>query len=85
MGRPAASRVRCSPMFKKRTGDQLRRHDRVVSAEDMPRVPKGTHGKVTLVNGFRWIRYRVFFDNGEDIGTLDRSQLVPADEWEGAA
>ena len=56
-----------------------------MSAEDMPGVPRGTHGKVMLVNGFGWIRYRVYFDNGEDIGSLDRSQLVRADEWEGAA
>ena len=73
-------------MFKKkRKGDQLRRHQKVVSAEDMPGVPKGTHGTVSLVNGFQWVRYRVYFDNGEDIGSLDRAQLVPADEWEGAA
>jgi hypothetical protein len=72
-------------MTKKREGDQLRRHEKVVAAVDLPGVPAGTHGKVTLVNGFAWIRYRVFFDNGADVGSLDRSQLVPAGEWEGAA
>ena len=51
----------------------------------MPGVPAGTRGKVTLVNGFAWIRYRVYFENGADIGSLDRAQLVPEDEWEGVA
>ena len=72
-------------MAKKRKDDQLRRHEKVVAAEDLPGVPRGTPGKVTLVNGFAWIRYRVYFENGADVGSLDRSQLVPADEWEGAA
>jgi len=69
-------------MFKKRRGDELRVHDKVVAAEDLPGVPAGTPGRVTLVNGFRWIRYRVLFDNGEDIGSLDRAQLALPAEWE---
>jgi hypothetical protein len=77
-GRPTT----VSPMAKKREGDELRRHEKVV---DMPGVPAGTPGKVTLVNGFAWIRYRVYFENGADVGSLDRSQLVPAADWEGAA
>lgn len=73
-------------MAKKRDDDRLRRHEKVVAAQDLHGVPRGTRGKVTLVNGFEWIRYRVYFDNGVDIGSLDRAQLVPADEWqEGAA
>jgi hypothetical protein len=72
-------------MAKKRKGDELRRHEQVVAAADMPGVPAGTKGKVTLVNGFAWIRYRVYFENGADIGSLDRAQLVPEDEWEGVA
>ena len=60
--RPAASRCMreaavarrstVSPMAKKRDGDELRRHEQVVAAVDMPGVPAGTPGKVTLVNGF---------------------------------
>ena len=38
-------------------------------------------GKVTLVNGFRWIRYRVYFENGQDIGSLDRTQIATRKEW----
>jgi len=75
--------VRCGPMAKKRDGDKLLFHDKVVSAADLPGVPAGTRGKVTLVNGFRWIRYRVYFDNGADVGSLDRSQLVLAEDWSG--
>jgi hypothetical protein len=65
----------------KRTGEGLKRHEKVVAAVDLPGVPAGTAGKVELVNGFRWIRYRVGFENGADIGSLDRSQLARPDEW----
>lgn len=40
-------------------------------------VPAGTEGKVILANGFNWQRYRVLFDNGEEIGDLDGRQLEP--------
>lgn len=63
-------------MARKRKGDELAVHDKVVAATDMPRVPAGTPGRVTLESGFRWIRYRVLFDNGADVGSLDRSQLA---------
>ncbi|MFM7509460.1 MAG: hypothetical protein ACKO5A_07925 [Actinomycetota bacterium] len=65
----------------------LRRRQKVVAAVDLPGVPAGTHGRVQLVNGFSWVRYRVHFDNGEELGFLDRDQLVTAKEWkqEGAA
>ncbi len=69
-------------MAKKRNGDELLFHDKVVAAVDMPGVPAGSRGKVTLKNGFRWIRYRVLFENGADIGSLDRTQLALRDEWE---
>jgi hypothetical protein len=65
--------------------DELRRRDRVVAAVDLPGVPAGTPGRVMLVNGFRWIRYRVRFDNGIEIGSLDRAQLARPGELEGAA
>ena len=68
-------------MAKKRVDDELLVHDKVVAAVDLPGVPAGTPGKVTLVNGFRWRRYRVYFDNGADIGSLDRSQLALRSEW----
>ncbi len=55
---------------------------KVVAAVDLPGVPAGTPGKVTLKNGFRWTRYRVYFDNGEDIGSLDGTQLMARKEWD---
>lgn len=68
-------------MARKRTDDRLRRNDTVVAAEDLVGVPAGTRGRVILVDGFAWIRYRVEFTNGMDIGSLDRSQLLTLDEW----
>jgi hypothetical protein len=70
-------------MAKKRVDNELLFHDKVVAAVDLPGVPMGTPGKVTLKNGFRWKRYRVFFENGADIGSLDRSQLELRSEWTG--
>jgi hypothetical protein len=61
--------------------DQLRRHEKVVAAVDLPGVPQGTPGKVLLVSGVTWIRYRVRFENGAEIGTLDRDTLQRRDEW----
>ena len=56
-------------MFKdKKTLDtQFSKGEKVLAAVDLDRVPAGTTGKVKLVNGFEWIRYWVFFDNGEKI------------------
>ena len=70
-------------MAKKRDGDKLLFHDKVVAAVALPGVPLGTPGKVTLVNGFRWTRYRVYFENGADVGSLDRSQLALRADWAG--
>jgi hypothetical protein len=54
----------------------LREGERVMAAIDLPRVPKGTFGTVTMVSGLSWIRYWVRFDNGQRIGTLHRDKLV---------
>ena len=44
---------------------------------DLPDVPVGTEGKVILANGFNWLRYRVLFDNGAEIGDLDHRHIEP--------
>jgi len=44
---------------------------------DLPRVPAGTEGTVVLADGFAWKRYRVFFDNGVEVGFLDGRHLEP--------
>lgn len=56
--------------------------DRVTAAVDLPRVPAGTGGSVIQVQGLSWIRYWVWFDNGERVGTIHRDKLMSADEWE---
>ena len=61
-------------------GDKLRRNDRVVAAVDLPGIPEGTPGRVKLVNGFTWLRYWVSFENGHDMGSLDRAQLTLVDK-----
>ena len=71
-------------MAKKQEHDdgRLRRHENVVAATDLPHVPTGTKGKVQLVNGLSWIRYWVRFENGEQLGQLNRDDLVRLDDWD---
>lgn len=62
--------------------DVLKRKSKVMAFVDLPGVPEGTKGSVALVNGWdTWIRYTVLFDNGVDIGSLDREVLVPAKRY----
>jgi hypothetical protein len=56
----------------------LRRGDKVTSTVELEGVPVGTEGKIILANGFNWLRYRVYFSNGVEIGDLDGRHLVPA-------
>lgn len=60
----------------KTSGDGFRTHAKVMAAEDLPAVPKGTHGKVLVVSGIDWIRYRVLFTNGVERGMLNAAQLT---------
>jgi hypothetical protein len=57
---------------------ELRANDRVRSTAELPGVPPGTEGKVLLANGFNWLRYRVLFTNGVEMGDLDARHLEPA-------
>ncbi len=50
---------------------ELRKGDTVVAVEELPRVPVGTAGRISMVSGLRWTRYRVQFDNGVSLGSLD--------------
>ena len=56
--------------------DGFKRNEWVKNLDDLPRVPAGTKGRVYLVEGFTWTRYRVLFENGADIGSLDGSVLA---------
>jgi hypothetical protein len=54
------------------------RKDRVEAAQDLEGgVPDGTPGRVVLVTGLSWIRYRVQFDNGVELNLLDGRYLRP--------
>ena len=55
----------------------LRIGDKVVNTIDLPGVPSGTPGKVILANGFAWLRYRVLFANGIEMGDLDHRSIAP--------
>jgi hypothetical protein len=54
----------------------LKRHEKVVANIDLPGVPAGTPGKVLVVSGLSWLRYRVLFDNGVEHGLLDGRHIV---------
>ncbi len=56
---------------------ELRANDKVRTMSDVPGVPLGTEGKVLLANGFNWLRYRVLFTNGVEVGDLDARQIEP--------
>ena len=61
----------------------LKRKSKVRAFTPLPGVPEGTEGRVVLVNGWDpWIRYHVMFDNGVNIGSLNREHLVPAKQWD---
>ena len=55
----------------------LRTGDKVEAKIDLAGVPAGTPGRVILANGFNWLRYRVLFANGAELGDLDGRHLVP--------
>ena len=56
----------------------LRIGDRVSATVDLQGVPAGTEGKVILANGFSWLRYRVLFANGVELGDLDHRNIAAA-------
>jgi hypothetical protein len=51
--------------------------DLVALTAEVDGLPVGTEGKVILANGFNWLRYRVRFTNGTEIGDLDHRNLQP--------
>ena len=55
----------------------LKNGDAVEAISDLEGVPAGTQGKVILANGFNWLRYRVRFTNGIEVGDLDHRTIAP--------
>ena len=71
-------------MAKRRAPGEFRRDDKVKTLDPLPGVPQGTAGRVYLVDGFAWTRYRVLFTNGVDVGSLDGSALALPRDYEAA-
>lgn len=64
----------------------LKRKSKVRAFTPLPGVPEGTAGRVALVNGWdEWIRYHVMFDNGVNLGSINREHLVPAKQYDDMA
>jgi len=58
--------------------DEFTAKARVSAAHDLDGVPAGTAGKVVMVTGLSWIRYRVRFENGVELNLLDGRHLLAA-------
>jgi hypothetical protein len=69
-------------MPAKTAAPALRSGDKVFASSALKGVPVGTAGKVIHVQGLTWTRYWVWFENGQRVGTLDRSKIATFDEWE---
>ena len=63
-GAPAMARKDDTPVFKQ--------HQKVVAAHDLPGVAAGTPGKILLINGLAWVRYRVLFEGRIERGHAQR-------------
>jgi hypothetical protein len=68
----------------KRAANGFRRGEPVKTLASLPGVPQGTAGRIYLVDGFAWTRYRVLFENGVDIGSLDGAALARPKDYDGA-
>jgi hypothetical protein len=71
-------------MAKAATIDRFRRGETVKALDALPGVPEGMKGRVYLITGFTWTRYRVLFENGRDVGLLDGSVLARPSQFDEA-
>jgi len=71
-------------MARKVAPHEFRRGETVKTLDPLPGVPQGTQGRVYLVDGFSWTRYRVLFANGVDVGSLDGSALARPRDYQPA-
>jgi len=72
------------PLFSKTVAPEtpFKKNDVVKATMDLAGVPAGTQGKIKVINGFSWVRYWVFFDNGVELGQLDADELVRPQHWD---
>jgi hypothetical protein len=71
-------------MAKRAAPDVFKRGETVRTLDPLPGVPQGEKGRVYLVDGLVWTRYRVLFENGVDIGSLDGSALARPSDYDDA-
>ncbi len=71
-------------MAKRAAPDEFKRGDSVMTLDPLPGVPQGEKGRVYLVDGFAWTRYRVLFANGIDVGSIDGSALARPKDYDAA-
>ena len=69
-------------MPKAAIDDPFRPGEKVQATIDLPGVPVGTAGKISLANGLTWRRYWVRFNNGEVLGQIDQGNLVRNQHWD---
>jgi hypothetical protein len=69
-------------MARKNETPVYRKRQKVASARDLPGVPAATPGRVVLIGGYSWVRYRVAFANGVELGMLSADDLTTAAEAE---
>src|SRR4051812_7310591 len=60
---------------------QFKQHSKVVAAHDLPGIAAGTPGKVLLINGLSWVRYRVLFEGHIERGMLSAGDLTTPAAW----
>jgi hypothetical protein len=65
-------------MARKNDTPIFKQHQKVAATRDLPGIPAGTTGKVLLIGGYSWVRYRVRFDNGAERGMLNADDLTTA-------
>jgi len=59
----------------------FKQHQKVVAAHDLPGIAAGTKGKILLINGLSWVRYRVLFEGRVERGMLNADDLTTPDAW----
>ena len=71
-------------MARKDDTPVFKQHQKVVAAHDLPGIAGGTKGKILLINGLSWVRYRVLFEGPDgrvERGMLSADDLTTPDAW----
>jgi hypothetical protein len=72
-------------MARKDDTPVFKQHQKVVAARDLPGVVAGTPGKILLINGLAWVRYRVLFEGRIERGMLNAEDLTTPRAWQAEA